>query len=139
MGYYSTVTLACNKSMAEKIDKIISTYCNKPHLAPMPEIFEDRENECYLYYWDFLKWYTGYDNLPGMVNKCLSEADDADAFAFLRVGEESEDVDFYTLNTDETPLESVYPATTLDHGDLHFIPIHGEKVMAEVGSEGDAV
>ena len=128
MGYYSEVTIICTKGIAEQINEVIETY----KLMEKPKICMDTTEQYTRFVWDFIKWYTlsSIASLPREVEAILDQAeaeDDGEAFVFLRVGEESGDIE-HRIFGEGTPIESMYPVVYLD-GDLSF---DGKAVMTNV-------
>lgn len=93
MGYRSEVAITVYEPGLVKLTEV----CKEHDF--MPRVYKN--GECYTFYWQEVKWYKGFysevDAVEAVLNeleKCYNESeDDAYSFTFLRVGEDTNDIE----------------------------------------------
>lgn len=120
MPYYSTVTILCNKPIADKINSLL---LKRPAFEQPDMVDKDTKKGVTRFVWDWVVWHTyDADELGHGVEEILEkEAEYNDGkYAFLRVGENSDDIEF-CQDALESPIESAFPAVSLECDGLQFV------------------
>ena len=130
MCYHSDVTIMCDDKLAQMIKEAIDRQDESNAIKP-DSIARDRKNKVTEFYFGYKVW-GGYACVEE-IEKLLDQVEDGEieaAFVFLRVGETSDD-DELRRCSDNTAFESVYQVTSLDPGDLNFVPADEKEELRE--------
>ena len=98
MGYRSSVGIVFTKEAEEKFQQKIKLLNEKEYLDISTfinysdEQIIDSDTGSKLYYWDYIKWYTGLDLEPTFIENFLKELKYTE-YRFIRIGEELDDVE----------------------------------------------
>ena len=96
MGYRSSVAIGVNNSVLDDEKRKIFTELDDN--GGDPGIEEIKKDGYTVFYFDSIKWYSGYEEID-KIDKFLSELDDSD-YAFLRIGEYIEDIEDIEMRGD---------------------------------------
>lgn len=105
MGYRSQVYLKTTTEgyvMIKKADDEITTEADKPLAWSEVKVTSSGN---YKITWDDIKWYDSYPNVQKM-NELMNKMDDLDIpYSFIRIGEDSTDVEWKHNYPDDMPWE----------------------------------
>lgn len=96
MGYYSEVAIKAEEKAYSRLREIFTQ--EELHVTPTKVRKDDEDN--YIITWDFIEWLSTYrgikkigDVLDGLDKEHLYGSNDQLGYAFLRLGEETEDIE----------------------------------------------
>ena len=107
MGYYSKVVIGlseeANQFLQKELDILKADGMKKDVWEEVEHLFnvrfqKGRYNKAYIYRMDWVKWYKTFSEVNWIENFLSSL--DLEEFRFLRIGEDSGDVEFYGENED---------------------------------------
>ena len=97
MGYRSEVAIKCESKAYDRFAKV---FTQKEMWIKPDKILHDIENDDYVIYWDWIKWYEDFEGVSAIQNVMseLDEEHDGDAddqlgYRFMRLGEDDSDIE----------------------------------------------
>jgi len=117
MGYRSTVAFIISFKTKEELDNYLAPRLLDENLKQYRDSFEriSWDDASALYYTEDVKWYDSYEGVRALTELYKETVDAGGAYRFIRVGEDSGDIEDETGESETTEpfWDDFYPVTSI--------------------------